>query len=257
MEKSTFDINQRHWPYGGRYYPSTQKKYAEIVLLVPFYLGTKRHLLRHIRFINELGFDAFSFELDFSHKDFLKGKLPLAQRGRIGAKHIYADQIEYFLNELPGQKIIFAFSNPSASAIEAISFRNASDVKALIADSGPTNQFMKASYQLFKHELKVPFFPLRLGLTPLLSYGWSPYLHQDVHEHLSRFPQHFPILSIRGWRDKLIKPQHIDEVFEPHQNLDWQKLSLPECDHLKGLKQFPDDYRPGVERFLKRYGTAL
>lgn len=255
--KTENDLLTYHWPYGGRFYPSAQKRYQEIVLLVPFYLGTKRHLLRHVRFLNELGFDAFSFELAFDHNDFLKGKLPIAKNNRIGAKHIYADQIEYFLNQLPGQKIIFAFSNPSASAIEAIAGRNATDVRALIADSGPTNQFMRGSYQLFKHELKVPFFPLRLGLTPLLSYGWSPHLHQDVHEHLKTFPQNFPILSIRGWKDKLIKPQYIDEIFEPHQNIDWQKLSLPECDHLKGLKQFPADYKPAVERFLKLHGSPV
>ncbi|MFP5519321.1 MAG: hypothetical protein ACLGGX_05420 [Bdellovibrionia bacterium] len=254
---SNNNLEERAWAHEGEFYPASQKKFQEIVLFVPFYMGTKRHILRHIRFVNELGFDAFAFELAHDHRSLLKGKIPLTSQFKFGSKHVYAEQIESILNELPGKKIVFAFSNPSASAIEAIAKRNASDVVALIADSGPTNRFINGAFQLFKYELGLEFLPARLALAPLMSYGWSPYLHKDVHTDLEKFPHGFKILSIRGWQDKLIKPQHIDEIFEPHTHLDWQKLSLPQAEHLTGLRDFANDYRPAVEKFLTGVATKL
>ena len=59
------------------------------------------------------------------------------------------------------------------------------------------------------------------------------------------------IHGIRGWKDVLIKTDDIDQIFEPCKNINWTKLSLPEAQHLTGLKDCPNEYRSGVEDFLK------
>lgn len=244
-------LAKKKFPNKGEFYFSREKKHDELIFFVPFYGGIKKQLLRHIRMVNQMGYDAFAFELEGSLESVFRLKLPITSSGKFGVKHAYADQIEFLLNELPGQKIIFSFSNPCASAIEAMARRHCEDTLAMICDSGPTNRFLPSAYQLYTHEIKVPFLPLRLAMTPIVSLGWSPLLHKDVHTDLEKFPKGFPLLSIRGWKDQLIPPAHIDEIFEPHQNLNWQKLALPEAEHLTGLRDFHKIYVAAVSEFLK------
>lgn len=254
MDYSQF--TQTQLPFDGEFFLSKNKRYEELVFFVHFYEGTKRQIIRHIKLVNDLGFDAFAFHLHGNHKDVLK-HFPISPHLKFGVKHIYADQIEKLLNEIPGRKIIFSFSNPTASAIEAMARRHCSDTVALICDSGPTARFLPSAYNLFGYEYQIKSTLLKLALTPVMSLGWSPLLHKDIHAQLDAFPAGFKILSIRGWKDKLIPPTHIDEVFEPHKNLEWSKLSLPEAEHLTGLRDFRSEYIPGVERFLKSVAREI
>ncbi len=253
---AAFDSTQE-LPYEGELFKARKKKYAEVVFFVHFYGGVKKQLLRHVRFVNQLGYDAFTFQLQGNHHDILNFNLPISSEFALGLKHIYADQIEILLNDIPGQKIVYAFSNPAGSAIEAIARRNCSDVAALICDSGPSARLLPSTFRLFTYDLKIKFLPLRLLLSPPFALLWSPHMHKDIQTDLEKFPTGFRILSIRGWKDKLIPPAHIDEVFDPHPQLDWQKLSLPEADHLVGLRDFKKEYAPVVERFLKSVSTEL
>ncbi|HEY1079104.1 MAG TPA: hypothetical protein VGE46_03370 [Bdellovibrio sp.] len=244
-------------PFAGEFFLAKNKKYEELVFFVHFFGGTKKQLLRHIKLVNSLGYDAFAFHLQGDHRDLFSLRLPISSKNKFGAKHTYADQIETLLNLIPGKKIIFSFSNPCASAMEAMARRRCTDTIAMICDSGPTARFLPSAYNLYTHEYKVKLLPIRLLLAPLLSMGWSPFLHRDIHADLAQFPEGFRILSIRGWKDLLIPPSHIDEVFEPHTQLDWTKLSLPECGHLTGLRDFKEDYAPAVESFLAKVATPL
>ncbi len=253
MDYSVF-LN-KELPFDGEFFLSKSKKFKELIFFVHFYEGSKKQLLRHIRLVNQLGFDAFAFHLQGSHRNVLT-HIPISAQGKFGMKHVYADQIEKLLNEIPGKKIIFSFSNPSASAIEAMARRQCSDTVALICDSGPTARFVQSAYNLLTSEYQLPFLPLRWALSPAFSVGWSPFFHKDMVEHLNTFPEGFKILSIRGWKDKLIPAKDIDEVFEPHAQLDWSKLSLPEAEHLTGLRDFKDEYVPAVTKFLDSVATA-
>lgn len=243
-------------PFDGEFFLSRNKKYEELIFFVHFYEGNKRQLLRHIKLVNDLGFDAFAFQLQGTHKTLLS-HLPISTHLKFGVKHTYADQIEKLLNEVPGNKIIFSFSNPTASAIEAMARRHCSDVTALICDSGPTARFLPSAWNLFSYDYKIKSRILKAALTPTLSLGWSPFMHRDLNRDLVTFPKGFRILSIRGWKDQLIPPSHIDEVFEPHSNLEWTKLSLPEAEHLTGLRDFRSEYIPGVEKFLSSVATPV
>lgn len=249
-------ISKQELPFDGEFFLARNKRYEELIFFVHFYEGKKKQLLRHIKFVNELGFDAFAFQLKGTHKDIVSWRPLLSSKGVFGVKHVYADQIETLLNVIPGKKIIFSFSNPTASAIEAMARRRCSDTPALICDSGPSARFLESALSLATHEYKIRPFPLRWALTPLLSAGWSPFFHKDLKKDLDTFPQDFKILSIRGWKDKLIPAKHIDEVFEPHAQLAWTKLSLPEAEHLTGLRDFKEEYKPAVERFLKSIATV-
>jgi hypothetical protein len=242
-------------PYGGEWKKAANKKFEESILFVHFFRGHKKSLQRHVDLVNELGFDAVVFDLLDEVLD-LRHAL-LSGRPKFGLKHVWADQIENLLNRIPGQKIIYSFSNPSASAMEAIARRNANDVRALIMDSGPSGDLFGSTIKFFKHEVPVPFLPLRVALAAITTVLWHPNFTKIIHQDLSKFPKGFPLLSIRGWKDKLVKPEQIDMILEPHHQIEWQKLSLPEAGHLNGLKDFPKEYSTAVEKFLKTVSKKL
>lgn len=241
------------YPFDGELFPSKQKRFKELIFFVHFYEGSKTQLKRHIELVNDLGFDAFAFNLR-SKGAFLIN--PISRKKIPGIKHIWADQIGDLLNLLPPKKIVFSFSNPSSAAIEAMAERNNLDTVAMICDSGPSDKFLESAFQLFQHFKKdgVLASLTKTIITPLI---WSPYLHSDMHAQLETFPKGFKILSIRGWKDALIPPNHIDGAFERHANLDWRKLSLPKAGHLNGLKDFRDEYLAGLKLFLENVATPL
>lgn len=241
-----------NFPDHGEIYKASNKKFEALIFFVHFFKGHKKALKRHIKFVNELGYDAYAFNLkDDVSQHYM---LPYSHISKkFGLKHALADQIEEHLDLLKNynQKIMFAFSNVSACAFEVMARRPDIYFNGLICDSGPTLHFLDSAYKLYKHAEPIKFLPARLLATPFLSYGWSPHLHKDIHSDLKKLPQNFHVLSIRGWKDLLITPKGIDEVFAPCTNLIWQKLSLPEAAHLTGLRDFPNDYKPAVEEFLK------
>lgn len=262
------------FPYQGRLYKARNKKFEETVLFIPFFGARQRELSRHVKFVTDLGYDAVVFDLQQPPAllDFSQGlltplkkwrelkstlKLPLSWNKKLGLKHVYADQIETMMNLIPGKKIVFAFSNPGGAAIEAMARRHCHDISGAIFDSGPSGKFIESFANLAKHQWKIPTAVVRLSMAPLLSFGWSPYLHQDIHTDLRTFPKGYKILSIRGWKDLLVPPNHIDAIFEPHLNLNWRKLNLPEAGHLLGLRDFRTEYAPPVESFLLEISSPL
>ena len=102
------------------YYSKNKIPGSPVIVFVHFYGGVQRILKRHINLVNDLGYDAFAYNMP----GFPGLKLSLFYKGRFGLKHLYARMLAYYLDQLPGQKIIFAFSNPSAAAIEVIYDRN-------------------------------------------------------------------------------------------------------------------------------------
>lgn len=241
------------FPDEGEIFKAKNKKHNALVFFVHFYNGHKKALLRHIRFVNQLGYDAYAFNLQDQMKQHYMVPYSYISH-KFGLKHALADQIEQHLDLLSDyqEKIMFAFSNISACAIEVMARRPDIAFKGLICDSGPTLDFVNSAYKLYTYAEPMRSTPFKLLAAPIFAAGWSKALHKDVPEDLKKLPDGFPILSIRGWKDKLISAKGIDKIFEPCKNLVWQKLSLPEAKHLTGLRDFPDEYKPVVEEFLNR-----
>ncbi len=241
------------FPDQGELFRAKKKKHKALIFFVHFYHGDKKALLRHIRFVNQLGYDAYGFNLRDQMKDHYMVPYSTISK-KFGMKHALADQIEEHLDLLSNyeSKIMFAFSNVAACAIEAMARRPDIYFDGLICDSGPALTFLKSAFKLLTFAEPIPFLPFRLIATPLFSVAWSKDFHADVPLDLQKFRSGFPVLSIRGWKDKLMAPTDIDKIFEPCKNLVWQKLSLPEAEHLTGLRDFPDEYKPAVEDFLNQ-----
>ena len=232
------------YPDEGELFKAPQKKSDHLIFFVHFYKGNKRVLMRHIKLVNELGYDAYAFNIkdDLDEHYFL----PYSHLSdKFGMKHAIADQIEEHLALLPEykSKIVFAFSNIAGSAIEALARRQSKDVIALVCDSGPGASFFYSGVKLFTQNWKLSTLPFLLS--------WSTGFHKDIPEDLKQLPEHFPVLSIRGWKDKLISPAHIDKIFDQCKNLNWRKLALPEAGHVNGLRDYPAEYRAGLENFLE------
>lgn len=251
VKKSKSKTLGKPYPDEGELFKAKQKKSEHLIFFAHFFAGHKKALKRHIDLVNELGYDAYVFNLKDDPKQHYY--LPYSKvTKKFGLKHALADQIEEHLNLLPEYKtkIMFAFSNISGCAIEAMARRDQKDVIALICDSGPGASFIYSSYKLIQHQIKVKTLAMRVLTTPLLVFGWSKEMHKDITLHLKTFAKGFPVLSIRCWKDQLISPSHIDKIFEPCTNLNWRKLSLPEAEHLTGLRDFPNEYRQGLSDFL-------
>ena len=242
-----------NYPDEGELFKAQNKKSDHLIFFAHFFKGHKKALKRHVDLVNELGYDAYVFNLKDDLKDHYY--VPYSHHShKFGMKHALADQIEEHLTFFPeySTKIIFSFSNVAGCAIEALARRKEKDVIALICDSGPGAAFVYSSYKLIEHQFQIKFLPLKVISIPLVILGWSKDRNTDIADDLNKLPDGFPILSIRGWKDKLISPSHIDKIFEPHKNIHWVKLALPEAEHLNGLKEFPNEYRSGLVNFLEQ-----
>lgn len=237
----------------GRRFQSKNKKYVETVFFVHFYEGNVAAIRKHIGMVNDLGFDAFAFQLA---EDKLGHSIPINSKKQFGLKHLYADQIEKLLNQIPGNKIVFSFSNPSAAAIEAIAARNATDIKALICDSGPSFQFIKSGENLLRWNKHYPVLLSQIA-APFFSFFWSPKMHQDCIEQLNQLPHGFPVMTLLAQNDLLIPPADTMLGFEKAKNLNWKNKIFSNTGHLQGLKTDPEGYRKEVQDFLISLATKI
>jgi len=222
------------------YYSKNKKPGSAIIVFVHFYGGHQRILKRHINMVNDLGYDAFAFNIP-SQNDL---NIKMLMTRRFGLKHIYAKMITYYLDQLPGEKILYSFSNPSASAIESITDRlQKNDIKAFICDSGPSGKFMKSAWNLAIQQRKSPW------LMMFFSFFWSLFFHQDVNKQLQKWPKGFPVLSIRPLNDVVIPPYHIEKIFKGIHQLQLQ-VYMPQAGHLDALKLNPEEYASKIKEFL-------
>jgi hypothetical protein len=238
----------------GRFFGNPSQTKLPLIVIVPFYRAPVGAPKRHIQLFEQLGYSGYRINLQDDPWMFTKKSL-FSKTGAYGAKSVWADQIELILNSIPGQKIVFCFSNPSSSTIEAIGRRQATDIAGLICDSGPAGFFWSSALNLFREKTakksflvgNIFFGSLYATLTEKL---WSLDILSSLKTDLKKFPDKFKILSIRGWKDHLISPDSIDAVFADATQLNVIKLSLPDAGHLDGLKKSPAEYQQGLKNFL-------
>jgi len=236
-------------------YSAAEKKYAETIVFVHFFDGSPQLIKRHIQFVNDLGYDAYAYQVSFHIKNRpVKDFLP--QHKRLGFKNFWTKDLERVLEQVEGAKIIYAFSNPASAAFEAAA-KGKYNIKAIICDSGPFFDLFKCSRNLIREYFKVknPLLniPSSIGLATVLAPLHETYINKD----LASLPKNFPILSIRGWQDQLVPKDAIEKVFAKHSHLDLEVLNLPDAGHVNGLKDFADDYKPVVTDFLERNSSKI
>jgi hypothetical protein len=233
----------------GEFISAQKKKYSETVVFVPFFFGKKQHMKRHAEFMAELGYDSVIFNLSYKWLKVIP-KLKSSLKLGWGIKHVWTREITKVLDSIPGDKIIFAFSNPSTAALEAIQLRQAKDIKAFICDGGPFFDLLKCNWNFFTYEKPQKNPIKRLGWNAYARGIWTIDHEKEIARDLSSLPKNFPILSIRGWLDPLVPTSCIEKAFKGHNQLDLEILNLPQGGHLDGLKKFPEVYKPRVADFL-------
>lgn len=235
---------------------AAEKKFAEPIVVVPFFGGKKPALRRHAHFFSSLGYDTLLFELTYSSKTLIKG-LPLTKYFKFGLKHQWTDEISTVLDSISGNKLVYAFSNPSSCAIAAVSSRRAKDISGLVCDSGPFLDVWRGNwnYLTFEKPIKNPL--LKMAIETYVTVVWGLDHNKSLLRDIENLPKNFSLLSVRGWKDPLVSVKMINAAFENVDHLNFETLALPEGAHLNGLKDFADIYKPRVGEFLKKNSLVL
>ena len=243
-------------PFDGEIHRAAERRYAETVVFIHHYGGSKKTVLRHVRMVNQLGYDAVTFDL--LHFEFGKmPKLPITADLKFGMRHLWAQQIEAVLNAVPGKKIIYSFSMPSASAIDALSRRQGRDVVAMVCDGGPFLDLPRCTWNLYTHEYVVKSRIMRgvFSAAGIAMFGLG--IKSELPGQFRKIPAGFPVLSIQGASDPLVPRSAIEEFFSYGKHLELEEFVIPDGGHLDGLKRAPDDYVSMVRPFLSRAATPI
>jgi pimeloyl-ACP methyl ester carboxylesterase len=241
-------------PYEAEIQLAKEKKFEETIIFVHHFGGDKRTVLRHVRLVNELGFDCVRFNLKFNMNP---NNISAFGDFKIGLRSVWAGQIQDILNAITGKKILYSFSMPSAAAVQAMSQRNAFEISGLICDGGPFLKIISRTWALYEKAYKVENKLLRAALT-ILSLGmWGPNFKGEMRKYFSNLPKDFPILSIRAGQDKLVPPAAIAELFALAVESKVEVFQIPNADHLEGLKNFAKEYSSQVESFLNKISHKI
>ena len=242
----------RPLPHKGELFRAKNKKFAPTVVFVHHVGGSKATVRRHQEFLAELGFDSVSFGLSFHTLATIQG-FPVTNDFKLGVLEVWTEELHQVLTAIPGKKIVFSFSMPSAAAAVAIAERNALDVAGWVCEGGPFVQLFKCCWNFFGIHKKIKN-PLLRGVfaTTLYASLKGEKMAQRIQHSIHALPTRFPVLSIRAWQDQLVPMSAIEGAFVDGDQLDLQVLSLTDGDHLQGLSAAPDEYKPRLTQFLTK-----
>ncbi len=244
-------------PYEGRYFRAPHKSFQETVIFVHHYGGNRSSVRKHQEFLSDLGFDTVSFTLSQpARPQFLEGFL--LNELKPGLRERWTEEILKVIQCVPGKKILYTFSFPSAATAIAMAKSESHDIQAWIADGGPFLMPLTCFWNYYTHIEKTPALWRRIARVGLgaVSLGMLR-LKDELSAALSRLPKGFPVLSIRSWQDPLVPISAIDEAFVGQSHIHLETLTLAEAGHIDGLLRFPEEYKPRVEKFLNRYATRI
>lgn len=239
----------------GTLHPASEKKFSETVVFIHPFGVTEKFCFKHAEFVNQIGFDAFTFSLQYGQK--VHWQPTFSSDLKLGMIPVWSEQVETVLNKISGRKILYGFSSPCAAGLNAIARRNMIDVAAMVCDGGPFLNYYRSIWNLFSSDFKIKNPIVRALAAGASKILFGPDFEKQTEETLHQLSEDFPILSIQGWRDHLVSPESIQAFFARKADLNLEVLSIPEGDHLNGLKDFPDVYKPRVEAFLNKYATTF
>jgi len=228
------------------YSRATHQNFEETIVFTHHFGGSHATTKRHQDFVNDLGFDCVSFDLNCA-------KIPVYKT----FFQVWREEIHGVLNAVPGNKIIFSFSSPSAASLATIIDGNRKDVRAWITDGGPFFDTFNCLENFYR--FITPVAPWKLELMTAAAFvkiGGIGYKSR-VRRQFESWPADIPILSIRTGNDRLVPIPAIDKFFAAGQNLPLQTFEITEAQHLEGLKNFPDLYKHAVKEFLLKHARAI
>jgi hypothetical protein len=240
-------------PHEGEYRSAPDKKHAPTIVFVHQYGGRKESVRAHQDFVSELGFDSVTFNLSLRDLKSLTQRLPITHELKIGIVPVWTEEIHQILSALPGPKILYSFSFPSAAALAVVRERCTTDVVAWVCDGGPFLQAWRVfwNYLAVISGLNNPF--LRAAISSLAFAVFQiPKVNRSIHENFAAIRPGFPILSVRYWQDRLVPMPALDQAFVGSDQTALEILSLPEGGHIQGLTESPHEYRPRLTQFLAR-----
>lgn len=246
--------------------PASIRRYKELVVFIHQYGGHKHSFIRHMDWINDLGFDVITFDLPLRQVSDMIGQNPLNKEWKFGLRHLWADKIEEVLGSLLEEKFLFSFSYSSVAALMALERRHGIDVRGWICEGGPFINMdqgidnLIASGELEEFNWKALQYPiLRRPWVKILSLALGKHNYErDTLAALKSLPKGFPVLSIRSEKDALISPHMIDQFFAPAFNrIDFHRITLQRSPHLGGLKEETDLYKQTVSHFLEKNATQI
>lgn len=256
MERPKLSAVDLSLPFEGEISRATEKRFEETIIFIHHYGGNKNALSRHVRLVNDIGFDAIIFNLQYHSIDELPPRallktLPITGDLRFGARFLWQEQVETILNRVPGKKIVFAFSLPSNAAILAVAARGAEDIAGFIGDGGPFLDLPTCMWNLYTHRFNLDSRVVRTVFTAasIALFGWG--YERDLRTLGERLPEGFQTLSIRSGADKLIPETAIDQFYEELPQIRAERVTIDEASHLEGIRINAMRYREVVERFLR------
>ena len=239
----------------GQYHSSENKKHDLIIVLVHHLGGEPEQLKYHVQFLTQNGFDVYTYPAFLHGKDHWRGFLPALKKNKKAVLEIWAEELEQHLKSLPGLKIIFSFSFPSACVFLLIPKRK--DIKALICDGGPFMNFPLMCWRLLTHYHGVSNVFLKIHLMIKMNVRFKClFVGKRLKHFLSLIPKGFPILSLQAEQDKQVPPVYINKFLELVKQADIIVCRLKKSAHLKGLKTERELYIKNVLKFLNKEGKS-
>lgn len=237
------------------YHPSYKKKHTSSIILIHHLGGVPEQLKHHIEFLNQSGFDVYSYPAFLSGKSDWKDFLPVIKNSKEGVVKIWTKELEEVLDQCQGNKILFSFSLPSLAALLAASKRK--DIKAVICDSGPLSYLFLATWRLFTHYYSISntFIKTYLTIQMYLAFK-AAYIKKDIQKQLPNIPINFPVLSIQSLKDQQVPPSYINRFFRKIKKVRLTVCLLKHSAHLQGLKTETDFYIKNVLNFLNKISSS-
>ena len=234
----------------GRYHASGNKKYNTLIILVHHLGGVPEQLKHHITFLNQNGFDVYSYPAFLSGKNHWKDFLPIIKNTKEGVVKVWSKELEEVSDQFKEDKIIFSFSFPSLSALLTASKRK--DIKALICDGGPFSHLFLAVWRFFTYHQPIPNIFFKLYLTIQMYLAFKPSLiKRNIKKQLPNLHENRHVVSLQSLKDRQIPSAYINSFFNKIKHINLSVCQLKYSGHLQGLKTERETYISGVLDFLK------
>ncbi len=227
--------------------------FRPVIALIHNFGGTEEHFLKHVQYLNQLGFDAVTFDLSW-HKN---GDRVIFFR-RI--RKAWSKEIKTALTEILQKRdiIVFTFSGLGACTFDAVAEllpRHRDKIKSLIFDSGPFDEYSTCVDRMLEYYYGIKTKWLRSALTKLLVFAWDPENSQTTRQKIAeilKLKPELPVLSIEGARDKIVPIAFIQNCFEMIRNTSqhFTQVIFELGGHLTSFKEEPAKYKATLRKFL-------